>query len=174
MQSASLSYLKHALQPFGSMISLFNLAKAAAEHISLPPVVFQINSLEFADEQQNLMDKVVKVLKERPELKIKACGVSSLEDHEAIKKELMTAEIERIKQQQKEGKKKEDPNKQKEEVVIAEETIQQHMKDLADNRSAKVKNYFLEKGDLKSNRILNCLSSSNIDEKSQASVELEI
>jgi hypothetical protein len=174
MQSASLSYLKHALQPFGSMVSLFNLAKAAAEHISLPPVAFQTNSLEFADKQQDLMDKVVKVLKERPELKIKACGVSSLEDHEAIKKELMTAEIERIKQQQKEGKKKEDPNKQKEEIIITEETIQQHMKDLADSRSAKVKNYFLEKGDLKSNRILNCLSSSNIDEKSQASVELEI
>lgn len=174
MQSASLSYLKYALQPFGSLVSLFNLAKAAAEHITLPPVSFNTNSVEFADNQQQLLGKVLKVLTERPALKIKACGISSLADYDAIKEELMIAEIERLKQQQKAENKKIDPGKPREEIVIAEELIQQKMKDLADNRSARVKNYFLEKGNLKSNRILNCLSSSNMDEKSQASVELEI
>ncbi len=174
MQSASLSYLKYALQPFGSLVSLFNLAKAAAEHISLPPVLFKPNSVEFAENQQDLLEKVLKVLKQRPALKIKACGISALEDYNSIKQELMTAEIERIKQQQKTENKEADPNKPKEEIIIAEEVIRQHMKDLADKRSARVKNYFLEKGDLKSNRILNCLSSSSMDEKSHAAVELQI
>ncbi len=174
MQSASLSYLKYALQPFGSLVSLFNLAKAAAEHISLPPVLFKPNSVEFAENQQDLLEKVLKVLKQRPALKIKACGISALADHDSIKHELMAAEIERQKQQQKAENKKADPGKPKEEIIIAEEVIQQRMKDLADKRSARVKNYFLEKGDLKSNRILNCLSSSSMDEKSQAAVELEI
>ncbi len=174
MQSASLSYLKYALQPFGSLVSLFNLAKAAADHISLPPVVFKTNSVEFADKQQELLDKIVKVLKERPALKIKACAISSLADYEAINEELLTAELERRKQQKNAENKKTAPDKPKQEIIIAEEVIQQGMKDLADKRSARVKNYFLEKGDLQSNRILNCLSSSDTEKESKSVVELQI
>ena len=48
------------------------------------------------------------------------------------------------------------------------------MKDLADNRASKVKAFFLEQGKLESSRILNCLSASNLEEKSVASVELLI
>jgi len=91
MQSASLSYLKHTLQPFGSLITLFSLAKAAANHISLPPILFNSNSLELKEQQQDLLDKVLKVLKDRPGLKIKACGISALEDQTAIRNELIAA-----------------------------------------------------------------------------------
>jgi hypothetical protein len=174
MQSASLSYLKYALQPFGSLVSLFNLAKAAAEHISLPPIVFQTNSLKFADKQQDLLDKVVKVLKERPELKIKACGVSSLADMKAKREQLITAEIEkREKKKKSSGDKKAEANPEHE-FIIADEIINKEMKSLADNRSAKVKSYLIEKGNLKPNKILNCLSSSDTREDSQPVVELQI
>ncbi len=60
----------------------------------------------------------------------------------------MTADIEHQRQQQKAVNKKVAPNKPKEEIIISEEVIQQHMKDLADKQSAWVKIYFLEKGDL--------------------------
>ncbi len=174
MQSASLSYLKYALQPFGSLVSLFNIAKAAAEHISLPPIVFQSNSLELVDKQQDLMDKVVKVLKERPELKIKACGISSLADQDAIREILITAEIAKREKLKKTSDEKQEEAKSDMEIIIPEKIIQQEMKSLADNRSAKVKAYFLKKGDLKPNRILNCLSSSNIAKDSLSAVELQI
>ena len=174
MQSASLSYLKYALQPFGSLVTLFNLAKAAAEHISLPPVVFKTNSLEMVDEQQDLLDKVVKVLKKRPQLKIKACGVSSLADQQAIKELLIQAEIEKLKKQQQAKDKKDTSEKKDQEIVIPEAIIQQQMNTLANERSARVKAYFLEKGNLKPDRILNCLSSINIEQDSKPTVELQL
>jgi hypothetical protein len=174
MQSASLSYLKYALQPFGSLVSLFKLAKAAADHISLPPILFKTNSLELEANQLELADKVINVLKGRPTLKIKVCAISSLADYESIKQELINTEIEHRERQKKSGNKKATENELKKKITIAKEKIQQKMKDLADNRSAKVKNYFIEKGNLPSNRILNCLSHSNIDKKSQAVVALEL
>jgi hypothetical protein len=48
------------------------------------------------------------------------------------------------------------------------------MRELADSRSAKVKAVFLEQGKLESGRILNCLSTTNIDKKSVAAVELSL
>ena len=174
MQSASLSYLKHALQPFGSLITLFNLAKAAAEHISLPPVAFKPNSLEFEDNQQDLLEKVSKVLKERPELKIKACGVSSLADHQAIKEVLVKAESEKLKKEQQAEDGKEVAEKPEKEVEIFEKRVNQEMKKLADGRSAKVKAYFLKNSNLDSNRILNCLSATNLEKGSNPTVELQI
>jgi hypothetical protein len=169
MQSASLSYLKHALQPLGSLITLYSLAKTAADHITLPPVLFADNSLEFKGDQQELLDKVIKVLNERPGLKIKACGISSLHDQNAIYNELKQAEIERLQQLAKKDEKI-DP----ETILVDDKLVQQRMRDLADRRSAKVKAVFLEQGNLEPGRILNCLSGSKLEEKSQASVELLI
>jgi hypothetical protein len=173
MQSASLSYLKYALQPFGSLVSLFKLAKAAADHISLPPILFKTNSLALEDQQQELIEKVIKVMKERPELKIKACGISSLADQEAIKEELINQEKEKLKEEQ------DSPDKVKKaqsetEIVINPEDILQRMKKLADNRAAKVKAQFVGQGSVKPSRILNCLSSTEPEKGTPASVELQI
>ena len=182
MKSATLSYLKHSLQPFGSLITLYSLAKKAANHISLPPLLFNTNSLTFKDGQQDLLDKVIKVLSERPGLKIKTCGISALEDQTAIKNVLLDAEITRLTALNKETNKKagkkltasESMLIDRSKIEIAPELIQQKMKDLADNRSAKVKAFFLEKGELQSSRILNCLSATDTEEKSVPSVELLI
>jgi len=179
MKSASLSYLKHALQPFGSLVTLFSLVKAAADHISLPPILFNTNSLELKDDQQELLDKILKVLDERPGLKIKACGISALTDQEAIHAELVAAEKERLQEiAQKEAKDKSSGTKVAEkppaEIVIAEALIQQKMRDLADQRAAKVKGFFLDQGKLDSNRILNCLSASNTKKDSKPSVEMQL
>lgn len=170
MKSASLTYLKHSLQPFGSLITLFKLAKSAANHISLPPVLFETNSLVLKDQQQDLLDKVIKVLNERPGLKIKACGISALDDQLAIKEALLNAEIARVETENNKVKKKKEIVK----IIIPEDTIQQKMRELADQRSEKIKRLILTKGKLEPSRILNCLSSFNLNEESQASVELSI
>jgi hypothetical protein len=179
MQTASLSYLKHALQPFGSLVTLFSLAKAAANHISLPPILFETNSLQLKGQQKDLLDKVLKVLSERPALKIKACGVSALEDKEAINAVLIAEEkarLQEIAKQKAQNQKSEKEIKENPplEIVIADALIKQRMRDLADQRSAWVKAYFLEQGKLDSARILNCLSSSNTDKDSKPSVEMQL
>ncbi|MCK5665963.1 MAG: DUF748 domain-containing protein, partial [Thiotrichaceae bacterium] len=166
MKSATFSYLKYALQPFGSFVTLFSLAKKAANHISLPPVLFKPNSLVFKADQQKLLDKVVKVLQDRPGLKIKACGISALEDQIEIKSILLKAEIARLEAEalkkstvKKAEKKSANPETKKAEEIevdkieIDPKLIHQKMRELADSRSAKVKAVFLEQGKLKSGRI---------------------
>lgn len=182
MKSATLTYLKQTLQPFGSLITLYSLAKKAANHISLPPLLFKANSTQFKKDQQDLLDKVVKLLSERPGLKIKACGISALQDQQAIRKILLDEEVARLTainkatQQKAKAEKKPVPELKVniEEIKLDEKVIQQKMHDLADARAANVKRFLLDKAKLPSNRILNCLSTTNTDEKSQASVELQI
>ena len=177
MQSASLSYLKHALQPFGSLLTLYKLAKAASNHISLAPVLFVANSLEFKEQQQDLLEKVTKVLQERPNIKIKTCAISASQDQVAIKELLTEEETSRLKQQFSKDKSKDAPEKLKtalSQIVIDDKVVTQKMLDLANQRSAKVKAYFVEISKLESSRILNCLSSIKTDEKSNPLVELLI
>lgn len=182
MKSATLSYLKHTLQPFGSLITLYSLVKKAANHISLPPLLFKVNSQDFKADQQELLDKVSKVLNERPGLKIKACGISAKDDQEAIRAELVNIELARLKALKDDRSKKPDTNSndQKQQIIdkntieIPAELIQQKMKDLADSRSAKVKAFLLEQGNLQPNRILNCLSTTSTEDESVPSVELLI
>jgi len=189
MRSASLSYLKYALQPFGSLITLFSLAKDAADHISLPPLLFAANSIDFkTDDQQELIDKVLKLLEERPALKLKACAVSALPDQKLIREELLRVEAEKLRRQQQEqqAQKSAQPRAEGEappaesaqtqmpEPSVTPAQLQNAMKTLADKRAARVKTYLLDKGGLKPGRILNCLSSSNLDEDSRPVVELQI
>ncbi len=187
MASATISYLKYALQPFGSLVTIFSMAKKAANHITLPPVLFEPNTLTIKKGQQELLDKVISVLKQRPGLKIKACGVSAEDDQVLIKSSLLKAETERLaalmkekEKQQKAANKATDSKQQPGEtetiaidkIEIDPKLIHQKMHDLADNRSAKIKAVFLQQGGLESSRILNCLSTTKLEEKSKPSVEL--
>ncbi|MCK5664314.1 MAG: DUF748 domain-containing protein, partial [Thiotrichaceae bacterium] len=187
MASAAISYLKYALQPFGSFVTIFSLAKKAANHIALPPVLFEPNTLTIKKGQQELLDKVITVLKQRPGLKIKACGVSALEDQELIKSSLLKAETARLAALKKEKEKQDkaankSKNKEKQaakteaeaivKIEIDPKLIFQQMHELADKRSAKIKAVFLQQGKLDSSRILNCLSATKMGKKSVPSVEL--
>ncbi|MDJ0833380.1 MAG: DUF748 domain-containing protein [Gammaproteobacteria bacterium] len=164
MQSASLAYLKHTLQPFGSLVTLFKLAKAAADQIALPPVTFAANSTELQAQQQELLDKVVNLLQERPGLKIKACAVSALEDQQAIKAMLLEQQQEALKQQGKEAG----------DIQLDETRIQTQMRELANARSAGVKAYILQQGQLEPGRVLNCLSATDTEGDASPSVQLLI
>ena len=80
-------------------------------------------------------------------------------------------ETEKLKKQLAEEGKEIDPEL---EIVIPDEEIQNAMKALADERALRVKAYFLEQGDLQPARVLNCLSSTNLEKDSKPAVELQI
>jgi len=178
MKAATLSYLKYSLQPFGSLITLFNLAQSAVNHIALPPVIFKVNSAEFDAQQDDLLNKVVKVLQDRPGLKIKACGVATDADRAAIEAELRQIEIARIEQAKKNTPASKEPGKPESDkppvIEIAAEVITHKARELADTRSARVKQIILDQGQLDSSRILNCLSSLKTGQDASPSVELSI
>lgn len=175
MQSATLGYLKYTLQPFGSLITLYSVAKYAANHISLAPVEFNANSTKINKDQIALLDKVNTVLNERPNIKIKSCGISSLEDQSLIKQQL--TEQQKIKIIADAKVKKLKPPvlaAQIKAIKISDKKVHQLMKDLADQRSATIKAYFINQKGVKSSRILNCLSQENLEKESKPMVELAI
>ncbi len=175
MKAASMSYLKHALQPFSSLVTLFSLASDAASSISLAPISFSTNAFKLAPKQKELLDKVASILVERPGIKIKACGIASLNDQSDIKQQLLDVKKQALLKQQKgkalKPKQKEAALKQ---LVVSNDELHQAMKILADNRSASVKTYLTKIKHIQPAKILNCLSAENLDKESTSVVELLI
>lgn len=175
MKAASMSYLKHSLQPFSSLLTLYNLASDAASKISLAPIYFDANKTNLGGEQKELLGKVSNILNERPGIKIKTCGVASLSDQTVISQQLLDAKKQAYKDQQK-GKKisKKALDEALAKLTVEDSEITQVMKNLADNRSAKIKAHLTGQLNIKPSRILNCLSTLNIEKESKPSVELII
>lgn len=175
MKAASMSYLKHALQPFSSLVTLFSLASDAASSISLAPITFNPNDAQLTSEQKELLDKVTNILNERPGIKIKTCSITSSSDQSNIKKTILNTKKQAyLKQQQ--GKKLEP--KQRDiaikKLVVSDAELHQAMKTLADNRSASVKAYLTQAKNIAPEKILNCLSAENLSSESKPVVELLI
>ena len=155
MQGATLAYLKHTLQPFGSLITLYQLGKAAAGRVALPALTFQPGSLELAEGQQALLNKVIELMKKRAGLKIKACGLASTSDREALLQQL-----------------KEQTEKEKKTPPADDEKLKQSLFDLAEQRAAWVKKQLVASG-IAAERVLNCLSRVDI-EKTDLSPQVQL
>ncbi len=84
MRKASLAYLTHALQPYGSLITLAKLAKSAADHVSLNPIVFSVAATTPAEDVNPYSQKIAALMQERPKLRIKLCGVATIQDSQAL------------------------------------------------------------------------------------------
>jgi hypothetical protein len=84
MKTASMTYLINALQPYGSLITLAKLAKAAADHVSLNPITFAPGSSQMDDNALAYSAKIAGLMKERPKLRIKLCGKVTPSDSQQL------------------------------------------------------------------------------------------
>ena len=77
-QYAALSFLKNALQPYTTMISVaefaFDQGKALTA-LKLDPLLFQPQQVELSEDQTNYLTKIAELLQQRPELRVRFCGV---------------------------------------------------------------------------------------------------
>jgi len=72
----SMTYLKLALQPYGALITLAEMAGEAATKVRLQPVSFEAGQAAPSGESDSYLEKVAGILKERPEINIKVCGLA--------------------------------------------------------------------------------------------------
>lgn len=84
LQSATLSYLKHALQPYGSLITLVGLAEKAANYIGLDPVNFPPGQGAVPAESFEYLEKIAQLMKDRPHLRIKLCASATGADRAVL------------------------------------------------------------------------------------------
>jgi len=80
----SMTYLKFALQPYGALITIAQLAGDAANKVRLQPVNFAAGEAQPAAESDGYLKKVAGILKDRPEINIKICGLAVAADRIAL------------------------------------------------------------------------------------------
>ena len=86
VRTGSLTFLKFALQPWGSAITLAQLAGDAAMKVRLAPLQFTPGSAERTPEQDGYLKKVATILQSRPSVNLKVCGIATPADLAAASK----------------------------------------------------------------------------------------
>jgi outer membrane protein OmpA-like peptidoglycan-associated protein len=84
LKKSSLAYLTLALQPYGSLIAIANLAKNAANQVNLNPIEFSPGSSALNQTASDYVTKLSTVLTDRPQLRLKLCGYTTQNDKIAL------------------------------------------------------------------------------------------
>ena len=80
LQKASTSYLKYSLQPYGALLLVSEIAADKIKKPGLQAVQFAPGQSVIKLDQVDYLDKVSKLLTDRPGLNLKLCGIAATED----------------------------------------------------------------------------------------------
>jgi outer membrane protein OmpA-like peptidoglycan-associated protein len=141
VKQGSLTYLTMALQPYGSLITVARLAGEHVTRVRLKPVTFGPGSAVHMEESYGYLEKVAGILKDRPGVNVKICGLAVDEDRPEMG--LKPA-----------SKDREDPQGE------------QKLLTLAKQRAAAVKDYLVEERSVNASRLVAC--QPHIDEDNEA------
>jgi outer membrane protein OmpA-like peptidoglycan-associated protein len=84
IKQGSLTYLTMALQPYGSLITLARIAGEQATKVRLKSVSFEPGTAVNMEDSYDYLEKVAGILKDRPDVNIKICGLAVGEDRPAM------------------------------------------------------------------------------------------
>ena len=88
MTFGTLSYVKYALQPFGAVIAVAEMASKAGKKtakIQLDPVQFGAAEISLDENAKQYLEKVAFILNERPKAKLEGCGKAVESDRKALR-----------------------------------------------------------------------------------------
>ena len=141
LKAGAVSYLKYALQPYGALIVVAQYAGEAVTKVQLKSVKFEPGQSELDDSDRDYLSKVAGILKDRPKLAIKLCGVAVRQDALYF-------------QQQAQAKKTPPAGKAS---APAEPVIdEQQLLELARQRAARVKAYLVETFKTPADHLVGC------------------
>jgi hypothetical protein len=172
MTKAAVSYLKYIFQPYGTMMTVVELGIVAGKKITalrLDPVFFDPGSDTISDSAESYLERVAKLMKTRPEIRIKVCGLAT--------------EVDKNEQKETSGKKgPEQPTTVEGSSEAAEvETYPEQLRpltederpgSLAQQRAAGIKEYLVKNHGIEDDRLLMCLPEYDAREKATPRVEL--
>ena len=84
LKKGAMTYLTTALFPYGTMVALLKMAGDKAGAVQLNPVEFPPASDSLDDKDKDYLAKIAGVLKERPKIAIKLCGMATVTDRQAL------------------------------------------------------------------------------------------
>jgi hypothetical protein len=172
MTKAAVSYLKYIFQPYGTMMTVVELGIMAGAKITalrLDPVFFAPGMETISENAVPYLERVAELLKTRPEIRLKVCGLATEADKDDQKKTS--------------GKKGPaqptavEGSSDAPEVETYPEQLQPLSADeqlgrLAKQRAAGIKEYLVKNHGIEDDRLLVCLPEYDAREKATPRVEL--
>ena len=153
--TAGAGFLKLALQPFGAILMIADIASSAANSVQLQPMLFSSGSAEIDATALQYHERMAKLLGERPQLRIKLCGIATQSDRDYFVAQALAA----IKKKQPDSKKL---------PIIPDEKLLE----LATSRANTSKALFISLYKINADRLFNC--HSKIDTAPDASPRIEL
>lgn len=151
IKQGSLTYLTMALQPYGSLITLARIAGEQATKVRLKPVSFEPGSAVHMEDSYDYLEKVAGILKDRPDVNIKICGLAVDEDRPAMGL--------------KSASKDNDAKRKNEKDDLDGD---QQLLELAEQRAAAVKDHLVAEHTVSASRLVAC--QPHIDDEDDAAV----
>jgi hypothetical protein len=141
IKQGSLTYLTMALQPYGTLITIARIAGEQATKVRLQPVVFEPGLAVNMEDSYGYLEKVAGILKDRPEVNVRICGLAVEEDRPALG-------------MQSAGKEKAASGKGEKaaDAVVSD----QQLLDLARQRAAAVKDHLVAEHAVSASRLVAC------------------
>jgi hypothetical protein len=153
MKIGAKTYLSAALFPYGTILTLVQIAGEEATKVRLEPVLYTPGSAELTDKNMEYLSKIPKILAERPEIYIKLCGVAIEADRSSLQKQATPPpKVEKSFWNKISITKDKPPtNEIKTSTVTDEQLIA-----LAKARASGVEQYLHEEHGVKPNRLISC------------------
>ena len=167
---ATLSYIKNALQPLGTVLFVTNVLTKVTE-MRFEPVLFQPGSAVLNEEGHVYLDKIGTLLNERPKMALTLCGVVTESDRQTLIAEERAKQAE----QQAQSESKTASSAQETPATASEPTIDRdRLIAIADQRSALIKDRFVNENGIDPQRLFICVSSLDAEVEGQPRVEIAL
>ncbi|HFD81359.1 MAG TPA: DUF748 domain-containing protein [Gammaproteobacteria bacterium] len=150
VSKGALTYLSMALQPYGALVTVARYAGEAATRVRLKPVEFEPGQTKLDSKDLDYLAKVANILKERPQVAVKLCGVATAADSTFLQQAAAA----------KKGAKKKD--KESAPTAVDDDTLLQ----LARQRAEGVKDYLVDTLKAPADRLVGCRPRLETDDAS--------
>lgn len=155
IKQGSMTYLKLALQPYGALITVAELAGEAVTKVRLQPVNFEPGQATPVGEAGSYLQKVAGILKDRPELNIKICGQAVAADRVVLAGGTVAKEVD---------------GKTGDAARDAKPVTDQQLLDLASQRAGFVKDHLVVKHGVTASRLVACTPGIDDDDEDDDNV----
>jgi hypothetical protein len=170
MKFAALSYIKLALQPFGSLVSIYQVAGSAGKMVNavrLDPVKFTAGDSGLDEESEKYLAQAITLLESRPEMNLKICGMATRADLASMIKK-------QAEQEDTESAADDGAAREEEKPPAFTEKQEKALLKLARDRSLVIKNYLLAESTVKANKLFICNPQVDLDAAAVPRAELRI
>jgi hypothetical protein len=172
VKKGAMTYLTATLQPFGALLMIVSAAGDAASAVRLDPVFFEPGKTLWQEQTEQYLQKVSNVLQERPELRIRVCGLATESDRNAMEI-LVQQELER-RRAESESRDAADEKPEGDAATPPVSITDKELLALAQARSDRVKGHLVEQHGIDPGRLVACKPARDEDREARGRVDLMI